>query len=108
MELRQLRYFLSVLEHAAFNRAASATHVTQPALSKSMKALEDELGVELLDRSGPQIVPTAFGKILARAAHRVDGELQRAIKEIDALAERGGGKLVIGGGSCCAICCLRR
>lgn len=98
MELRQLKYFLSVLEHGGFNRAANACHVTQPALSKSMKALEDELGVELLDRSGGTVAATPYGKVLARAAHRADGELKRAIKEINSMADRGGGKLVVGGG----------
>ena len=59
MEIRTLRYFLAVCEHGTMSRAAEALHVTQPALSRQIAALERELGTPLLEpqrhahRTGP-------------------------------------------------------
>lgn len=96
MELRQLKYFLGILRHGNFNRAADALFVTQPALSKSMRALEEALGVTLLERTASGVIPTPYGRILANYAALACQELQRATEEITALSTHGSGRIVVG------------
>jgi len=71
MELYQLRGFLAVAELAHLTRAAEKLHVSQPALSAQIKALEDELGVLLFDRSSAGMTLTQAGKRLLPEAARV-------------------------------------
>ena len=52
MTLQTLEYFIAVAQHRNFTQAARACHVTQPALSRAVHALEEELGCKLLVRSG--------------------------------------------------------
>lgn len=82
MELRQLRYFLTVVEEANFTRAAAALHVAQPGVSAQIRQLERELGQRLLDRSGRSVTVTEAGAAVlpyARAAlAAVDGMRQTA------------------------------
>ena len=62
MNLIQLRHLVALAEHQSFHRAADALFLTQPALSRSIQALEEELGVQLVDRSGRKNTLTAFGQ----------------------------------------------
>lgn len=61
MLLRHLRYLLAVAEHRNFTRAAEALHVSQPTLSQQVRQLEEQLRVQLLDRSGRSVRPTDAG-----------------------------------------------
>ena len=61
MRLEQLQYFVQVVESHSFNRAAQQLNITQPALTNAIRALEEELGVQLLVRSRKGCVPTAWG-----------------------------------------------
>lgn len=97
MELRQLRYFLEILRHANFGRAADALHITQPALSKSLRTLEAELGVKLVERGARGVIATPYGRVLESYAAIAARELERAVEEIQALAGRGSGVVRIGG-----------
>ena len=65
MELRHLRYFAAVAAHGSFNRAAQNLHLTQPALSRQVKDLEDELGVPLLVRGKNAVTLTDAGELFA-------------------------------------------
>jgi LysR family cyn operon transcriptional activator len=77
MLLRHIRYFLAVVEHRNFTRAAEALHVSQPTLSQQIKQLEDALDAQLLDRSGRTIRLTDAGKAYAQYA-------RRALQDLDA------------------------
>ncbi|MFH8787047.1 LysR family transcriptional regulator [Streptomyces roseoverticillatus] len=71
MELRQLRYFVCIVEEGGFTRAADRLHMAQPGLSAQIRQLEKELGQPLLDRSGRSVTPTEVGRAVlpyARAA----------------------------------------
>src|ERR1017187_10206525 len=63
MELRHLRYFLAVGEALNFTKAAAQLRVAQPALSRQVQALEDEIGVDLLRRTPRGVTLTAEGKL---------------------------------------------
>ena len=68
MTLVQLRQFIALAKAGSFVKAADALHMTQPALSRSIKSLEDELGKQLFDRIGKRIALNTFGQeVLARS-----------------------------------------
>ena len=68
MTLVQLRHLVSLAQTGSFSRSAEALHLTQPALSRSIRALEDELGLRLFDRIGRRSELTPFGReLVARA-----------------------------------------
>lgn len=68
MTLVQLRHFIALAETGSFNKAGELLHLTQPALSRSIRALEEELGLPLMDRVGRRSELTSFGlEVLARA-----------------------------------------
>lgn len=71
MELRQLEYFIAVADEMSFTRAAQRVHVVQSALSASIKKLEDELAVQLFDRSRQQIRLTPAGERLREHARQL-------------------------------------
>ncbi len=96
MELRHLRSFLAVAETRHFGRAAARVHVTQPALSQQIRALEDELGTTLLERGRGGVTLTGAGEVFrGHASRAVEDALagQRAVQE---LAGREGGVLRVG------------
>lgn len=71
MTLAQLNYLVTVATHRHFGQAAAECNVTQPTLSMQLRKLEDELGVELIDRSHQPVVPTAAGERIIAQARRV-------------------------------------
>lgn len=95
MELRQLRYFLAVVEHRSFSRAAGSVFISQPALSQQVQSLERELGVQLLDRLGRRVEPTAAGRVFAMHARRVLREVENTRAAMDDVQHRPRGELVV-------------
>ena len=71
MTLQTLEYFIAVAQYRNFTKAAEACHVTQPALSRAIRALEEELGCSLLVRSGRTATLTAEGEVCLTEAKRV-------------------------------------
>ena len=95
MELRQLRYAAAVADHRHFTRAAAAVPVAQPALSHQIRLLEQELGVELFERSRSGVRLTEAGEIFLLRARRALAEIDAARAEIAALKGLVSGRLVI-------------
>jgi DNA-binding transcriptional LysR family regulator len=96
MELRHVRTFLVLAEELHFGRAAARMHVAQSAVSQTLRALEDELGVQLFVRSKRQVALAPAGHGFREHARRVLGELERAAAAARAAASGETGQLVVG------------
>ncbi|MFI5976288.1 LysR family transcriptional regulator [Streptomyces sp. NPDC051452] len=84
MELRQLRYFVTVVEEGGFTRAAARLHLSQPGLSAQIRQLEKELGQPLLERSNRAVTPTEVGRSVlpyARAALAAADAVRHTVDE---------------------------
>lgn len=97
MDLRRLEVFAKVAELGSFSRAAEALFLTQPTVSEHIRALEDDLGAQLLDRMGRGATPTPAGQILLTYARRVLALISEARQAIDQFHGRVRGQLVVGG-----------
>src|SRR5690349_5799224 len=95
-DLRRLRYFMAVAEQLHFGRAAEALHISQPPLSRAIRALEDELGVALLARSKRRVELTPAGARLLEETRRVTGQLERTLHELRAMASGERARLRVG------------
>ena len=95
MELKQLGYFLGVAESGSFSKAAVRLSVAQPILSRQIKLLESELGVELLYRNGRGVVLSEAGKMLETYARSVAQLVEKAQSEIGALRAEPQGRVAI-------------
>jgi DNA-binding transcriptional LysR family regulator len=82
MELRQLTALVTVAEAGSVTAAARLLHVVQPAVTRQIHILEEELGVRLFDRTRQGMIPTAEGELLVERARRALAELERARAEI--------------------------
>jgi len=95
MELRHLRYFIGVAEEENVSRAALKLHVSQPALSRQIRDLEEELGFQLLERSAKSVRLTEAGRTFLVEARAVLQRAEDAVKAARAVAT-GGGELHVG------------
>src|SRR4051812_23372647 len=82
MELRHLRYFAAVAAHGSFNRAAQNLHLTQPALSRQVKDLEEELGVPLFLRGKNAVTLTDAGELFYEEARDLLARADQAIQRV--------------------------
>jgi DNA-binding transcriptional LysR family regulator len=99
MELRQIRYFLEIVRSASFGRAAERLNITQPALSKSIRNLEQSLDVKLLERHPNGVVTTDFGELFLEYASLISSEIDRATTEIEQMKGTGRGIVRVGAGA---------
>jgi DNA-binding transcriptional LysR family regulator len=96
MTLTQLRSFLAIADIGNMTRAAERLHVAQPALSKTLANLEQELGVALFDRQGRRLQLNAFGKVLLERSKRVFSELEQAKQQLTDMASNNAGHVTVG------------
>src|SRR5215475_419161 len=96
MELRHLRYFLAVGEALNFTKAAARLRVAQPALSRQVQDLEDEIGVDLLRRSPRGVTLTAEGKLFLEEVRELLKRVDESVEKTRALARGEYGELHIG------------
>jgi LysR family hydrogen peroxide-inducible transcriptional activator len=96
MELHQLAYFVAIVEHGSFTRAARACHVAQPSLSQQVAKLERELGRPLFDRLGRRVELTGAGRALLPEARAILAGVSDARRRVADLEGNAGGALAIG------------
>src|SRR5215471_9961324 len=96
MELRHLRYFLVVGEVLNFTKAAARLHVAQPALSRQVRDLEEEIGVDLVRRSPRGVMLTAEGKLFLEEVRKLLKHANESVESVRALARGEYGELHIG------------
>lgn len=98
MEIRILKYFLTVAREQNITRAAEALHITQPTLSRQIAALEEELGTALFERNNKKITLTKEGLLLKRRALEILELEEKTVEEIQSCRELVDGSVTIGYG----------
>lgn len=88
--------FRTVAGKHSFRLAAEALYLTQPAITLQVKALEDEVGLKLFDRSGKTIVLTEAGTRLLRHAEQIAAQVHAARQDLAQLAVKNGGEMIVG------------
>lgn len=96
LDLRQLRYFLAVVEHGTYSAAAQALHIAAPSLSQQIRTLESNLGVRLLDRDHRGARPTAVGRELIGYARELVACQERTVAVVRRHARSANGTLRLG------------
>lgn len=96
MDIKQLRYFLTIAEEGQITRAARRLHMAQPPLSLQLKLLEEELGVLLLERNGRSMELTQAGTVLYEKAENLLHQLNEAVAEVKEVGKGVSGVLSIG------------
>jgi DNA-binding transcriptional LysR family regulator len=96
MELRHLRYFLAVAEALNFTKAATQLRIAQPALSRQIQDLEDEIGVDLLRRSPRGVTLTAEGRLFLEEVRDILKRANESVEKVRALARGEYGELHVG------------
>ena len=103
MELRILRYFLTVAKEQSFTKAAEQLHITQPTLSRQLAAFEEELGISLFIRKGKSITLTEEGILLKRRALEILNLEERTLEELKGAQEVIEGTVTVGCGEFSAV-----
>lgn len=96
LDWRRVRQFLYVYERGSIGQAANELNVTQPALSKSLRSLEQDLQVKLFERTPLGVVPTVFGDALALHAKAIQAELRHAETQIEYMRGAVRGHVTVG------------
>ncbi len=96
MEIRQLRYFITVAEERSFSNAARRLHMSQPPLSLQIKSLEEELGTPLLARTSRQVELTEAGRLFLVHARQSLEQLEKAGEVVKLVAQGEAGEIRVG------------
>jgi DNA-binding transcriptional LysR family regulator len=96
MDLRQLRYLVTLAEELHFTRAAAREHIAQPALSQQIRRLEEEVGLALVERTTRRVAMTDAGVSLVARARRILAEVDAAHDEMQQLSGVQTGRVTVG------------
>ncbi|MFD1361282.1 LysR family transcriptional regulator [Lentibacillus salinarum] len=96
MDIRQLKYFVTLADEKTYTRAASMLHISQPSLSAAIKKLEQEVGLILIDRSSRVLRITKEGQMLYQEAKKLLQHYEHVSFEMDRLKQQGPLELSIG------------
>ncbi len=96
MDLKQLGYFLSIAEHGGFAAAARARYISQSALSRQMRLLEEDIGTQLFERTSRGVLLTGAGEVLKDRAYVLFEGAAQLKKDVLAEAEMPTGRVVLG------------
>lgn len=96
MNLRDLRYLIVLADLRHFGRAADACHVSQPTLSTQIRKLEEELGVQLIERAPRQVMLTPIGRDIVERARRVIAEVEQMRESARRTADPEAGSVRLG------------
>jgi LysR family transcriptional regulator, nitrogen assimilation regulatory protein len=96
MELRQLRYFVAIVDHGSLSRAARVLHIAQPALTQQIQQLEEELGAQLLHRSAQGVMSTDAGKTFYEHAQAILKQVSDAKSAVAQSTARPTGTVALG------------
>lgn len=103
MEIRVLKYFLTVVREESITRASEVLHITQPTLSRQLAQMEEEIGVKLFDRGTRKIKLTNEGILLRRRAEEILQLVDKTEQELIEQEEQIEGKITIGCGEIAAV-----
>jgi DNA-binding transcriptional LysR family regulator len=95
MDLRTVRWFLTVADHGHVTQAAEDLQVSQPGLSRAIGRLEHELGVPLFDRVGRRVVLSRYGALFAEHARRLVAEQDAAVRSLAAASDPSRGEVTL-------------
>ncbi len=96
MELRQLRYFVAIVDHGSLSRAARVLHIVQPALTQQLQQLEEELGATLLHRSAQGMQATDAGRVFYEHALAILKQVSDAKSAVNQSADKPSGTVALG------------
>lgn len=95
---QRLKHAVALAQHRNFARAAESLHITQPALSRSIQALERSLGASLFDRNPKAVEPTVFGELVISSASEILHSVSEMQRNVDLLRGCAIGEVVLGAG----------
>jgi DNA-binding transcriptional LysR family regulator len=109
MDIRQLKYFVTIAQEGKITTAAKLLHIAQPPLSRQLKQMEDELGVVLFDRNKKKNLTLTYeGEVFLKRAKEILHKLEDSILEVRELQEEVAGTLAVGSTIYCAALLLSK
>lgn len=95
MELRHLKYFVTVAQELNFTKAAEKLYISQPPLSRQIKELEDEIGTQLFERNNKRVKLTAAGSYFLKEANSILNSVERSVRQAKKIGDNVNGEFRI-------------
>ncbi len=97
MDFRRIEVFVKVFQEKSFSKAGQALYLAQPTISEHVRLLEEDLGLNLFDRQGKEVLPTRAGQLLYQYATQLMSLRRESLRAIEQYKDKGKGDLLIGG-----------